>query len=44
MGLAGAAIFLVGVIGWVIVEDTRYYPAETAEGGPAGHAHIEGSV
>jgi len=44
LGLAGAAIFLVGVIGWVIVEDTRYYPAETAEGGPAGHAHIEGSV
>jgi hypothetical protein len=44
LGLIGAAIFLTGVIGWVIVEDTRYYPSEAAEGGHAGHAHIEGSV
>jgi len=44
IGVVGALIFLSGVIGWVIVEDTRYYPAEEAETGHAGHAHIEGSV
>ena len=44
LGVVGALIFLTGVIGWVIVEDTRYYPAETAEAGHAGHAHIEGSA
>jgi hypothetical protein len=32
----GALIFLVGVVGWVVVEDTRYFPAETPDGhGPA---------
>ena len=44
IGVIGAAIFLTGVIGWVIVEDTRYYPAEAAETGHSGHAHIEESA
>lgn len=31
----GAAILLYGVIGWVVIEDTRYYPADdTIEIGP----------
>jgi hypothetical protein len=36
-GVVGALIFLTGVVGWVIVEDTRYFPVEGAEthGGPA---------
>lgn len=34
----GAAILLYGVIGWVVVEDTRYYPADdTIEIGPEPH-------
>ncbi len=41
IGVIGAAIFLTGVVGWVIVEDTRYYPAEAVDAVPAGHAHIE---
>jgi ribosomal protein L37E len=41
IAVIGAAIFFTGVIGWVIVEDTRYYPAETADSVPAGHAHVE---
>jgi hypothetical protein len=41
IGVVGAVIFLAGVIGWVIVEDTRYYPAEGAEAGHAGQAHVE---
>jgi hypothetical protein len=34
----GALIFLIGVVGWVVVEDTRYFPVEGADthGGP-GH-------
>jgi hypothetical protein len=27
----GALIFLIGVVGWVVVEDTRYFPVEGAE-------------
>ena len=33
----GAVIFLIGVVGWVVVEDTRYFPAETPDAGHAGH-------
>ena len=40
IAVIGAAIFFYGVIGWVIVEDTKYYPAE-ADAAPAGHAHME---
>ncbi len=31
IGLAGAAILLYGVVGWVIVEDVRYYPSDALE-------------
>src|SRR5581483_2251667 len=35
----GAVILLYGVIGWVVIEDTRYYPADdTIEIGPEPHA------
>jgi len=44
VGVVGAAIFLTGVIGWVIVEDTRYYPADEPEAGHAGQAQIEGTT
>jgi hypothetical protein len=33
LGAIGAIIFLIGVVGWVVVEDTRMFPADTAEGG-----------
>jgi len=41
IAVIGAAVFFTGVIGWVIVEDTRYYPAESADAVPSGHANIE---
>jgi hypothetical protein len=27
IGAIGAIVFLTGVVGWVVVEDTRYFPA-----------------
>jgi hypothetical protein len=30
-------IFLVGVVGWVLVEDVKMYPTESA-GGSEGHS------
>ena len=33
LAVIGGLIFLTGVVGWVLVEDVRLYPAET---GPAG--------
>jgi len=35
--VVGGLIFLYGIVGWVFLEDTRYFPAETTEthgGGP----------
>ena len=31
-GAVGAVIFLIGVVGWVIVEDTRYFPVQDVDG------------
>jgi hypothetical protein len=40
LGVIGGLIFLVGVIGWVVIEDTRMYPTEEAPGGrPHSGAH-----
>ncbi len=33
----GAAIFLAGVVGWVLVEDVRMYPSEVVSGDEAHH-------
>jgi hypothetical protein len=33
----GGIVFLIGVIGWVLVEDVQMYPADTAAGGEAHH-------
>ncbi len=38
-GVLGGLIFLIGVVGWVVVEDVRMYPSEAAETGSE-----EGSV
>jgi hypothetical protein len=38
LGLIGGLIFLIGVVGWVVVEDTRRFPKEGA-GGPHGEGH-----
>ena len=37
LGAIGAAIFLFGVFGWVVLEDTRYFPAEPNDGHEAHH-------
>jgi len=39
IGLAviGGVIFLIGVAGWVIVEDTRYFPSEDETAAEAHH-------
>jgi hypothetical protein len=39
IGLAavGAVIFLVGVVGWVLVEDVKMYPAESGSAGGEVH-------
>jgi hypothetical protein len=34
----GALVFLFGVFGWVVLEDTRYFPADRVEH-PGGEAH-----
>jgi len=36
-GAIGAAIFLFGVFGWVVLEDTRYFPVEPNDGHEAHH-------
>ena len=36
-GAVGALIFLFGVVGWVVLEDTRYFPAESPDGREAHH-------
>jgi hypothetical protein len=39
LGIAGMATFLIGVFGWVVLEDVRMYPAEDVAAGrepPAG--------
>jgi hypothetical protein len=33
----GGVIFLIGVAGWVLVEDVRMYPADTPAGGEVHH-------
>jgi hypothetical protein len=37
LAVIGGLIFLIGVVGWVLVEDVQMYPAESAEGGEAHH-------
>jgi hypothetical protein len=37
LAVIGGLIFLYGVVGWVIVEDVRMYPAEDAS--HTGEAH-----
>ena len=37
LAVIGGLIFLAGVVGWVLVEDVRMFPAETADGGEAHH-------
>ena len=37
LGVVGLVAFLVGVFGWVVLEDTRYFPAESADGREAHH-------
>jgi hypothetical protein len=32
-GVLGGIIFLIGVVGWVVVEDVRMYPSEANESG-----------
>ena len=37
-GVVGSLIFLFGVVGWVVLEDTRYFPAEGTDAhGEGGH-------
>jgi hypothetical protein len=33
LAVIGGLLFLVGVVGWVLVEDVQMYPAESAAGG-----------
>jgi len=35
--VVGGLIFLIGVVGWVLVEDVQMYPAESADGGEVHH-------
>ena len=37
LAVVGAIIFLVGVAGWVLVEDVRMYPADVSHGDEAHH-------
>ena len=37
LAVIGGLIFLIGVVGWVLVEDVQMFPAETADGGEAHH-------
>ena len=37
LAVIGGVIFLVGVAGWVLVEDVRMYPAETSPGSDVQH-------
>jgi len=37
LAVIGGVIFLVGVVGWVLVEDVKMYPTEGA-GGSEGHS------
>ncbi len=37
LAVIGGVIFLVGVVGWVLVEDVNMYPTENA-GGSEGHS------
>ncbi|HVB77888.1 MAG TPA: DUF2892 domain-containing protein [Candidatus Nitrosotalea sp.] len=39
LGVIGAAIFLTGVVGWVVVEDQKMYPRDDAE--EPGSAHVD---
>jgi hypothetical protein len=37
LAVIGGLIFLIGVVGWVLVEDVQMYPAESADGGEVHH-------
>jgi len=37
LAIIGGLIFLIGVIGWVLVEDVKMYPAESTTSGEAHH-------
>lgn len=37
LGVIGGIFFLVGVFGWVVIEDVRNYPQEGAAGGHGAH-------
>ena len=37
LAVIGGLIFLIGVVGWVLVEDVKMFPAETTDGGEAHH-------
>jgi len=37
LAVVGGLIFLIGVVGWVLVEDVKMYPAESADGGEVHH-------
>ena len=36
-GVVGGLVFLFGVVGWVVLEDTRYFPVETTDGRDGQH-------
>ena len=37
LAIIGGLIFLYGVVGWVVLEDVRMFPADSAEPGPEVH-------
>jgi hypothetical protein len=37
LAIVGGLIFLIGVIGWVLVEDVKMFPAESTTSGEAHH-------
>ena len=37
IGVVGVLILLYGVVGWVILEDTRYFPSDALEVEPGAH-------
>jgi hypothetical protein len=37
LAVIGGVIFLYGVVGWVLVEDVKMYPGESAESGAEAH-------
>jgi hypothetical protein len=50
LAVIGAVVFLIGLVGWVVVEDVRMYPGDTvithsppADGHEAEQAHAEES-